>query len=145
VTAVRDYVHAAVTRLLDQSPVVVWYDPGKAFADVANAFDLPDCAVVLWDGSSLRTRRAAEEVYAGLYSGDSPTTRGRRLLLYLPMPRSNNHDAKRQDPLEVFAAVVRRLATRTRTRSTTSPAGHCPSIGYRSIASSKTGYPPSPS
>lgn len=106
----RDYVVSRLAALLDAQSVVVWFDPGRVFADLAIALAadsaaLPHCTVVLEDGSGLRARRAAEAVYAELYPPEPPGARGNRLLLYRPCRRPVRDDQRLLDPLEVFAVV----------------------------------------
>ena len=101
---VSSHIRKLISAKLDVARVVVWYDGEQAFGDFIQSFSVPGCRVVSAQGSRLRARREAEQIYRQMNASESLSVSRANLLIYLPFKRSTG-DAQLQDPFEVFAAA----------------------------------------
>ncbi|MCL6478736.1 MAG: PglZ domain-containing protein [Peptococcaceae bacterium] len=79
---VSRYVFETVSRELDRHGIVVWYDEGCHFKEIADRLADDKTLVVKFTGSYYRLRAAAEELFSRFDSASVNNLR--RLLLYIP-------------------------------------------------------------
>jgi hypothetical protein len=101
--SITSHLTARLVELLEEHRIVVWYDQEDAFSRFAATFKVPGCRVVLANSSTLRARRHAEAVYAGMNESMDHAEARANLLLYVPRGRGATPEAKQRDPFEVFA------------------------------------------
>ena len=96
-SAVREHLAEVIRKKVDAHGTVVWEDPEREYADVAETVP-PGATFVRWDGSWYALRRELEELVNG------PTAP--RLVIYQPI------ETPREDPL----AEIRQAGTVLRHR-----------------------------
>lgn len=74
-----------IAKQVDEKNLVVWYDPEKAYAEVAAALSIPKTTVARYDGSFLRLRKEVDQLLDG---NEAP-----RLVVYVPMERTETANA----------------------------------------------------
>lgn len=82
---ISDYLAEQLRARLDQVPVVVWYDPERAFVQCFSTLDLTGVVKLEWRHGPLDLRRQAEPFVRGLREGSRPP---QSLLVYVPMRRA---------------------------------------------------------
>jgi hypothetical protein len=63
---VTKYLRKLIARQIEDRPLVVWYDPERAYATAARTLDIADAAVARYDGSFLKLRREIDPLLNGL-------------------------------------------------------------------------------
>ncbi len=81
---VTDYLVTLVSRQVDAAGIVVWYDPDRYYAEVAENLALPNTAIALYKGSFFALRREIEPLLEGL---ELP-----RLVVYVPLDPVETHN-----------------------------------------------------
>jgi hypothetical protein len=74
-----------IAKQVDEKKLVVWYDPEKAYGDVAAELSIPKTAVARYEGSFLRLRKEVDQL---LDCNEPP-----RLVVYVPMERTDTASA----------------------------------------------------
>ena len=82
---VTDHIIGLVSKQVDDSGVVVWYDPENHYLGVARDLNIPDTTVARYDGSFFQLRHAIDS----LLNDEQPP----RLVVYVPEDRDNTHNA----------------------------------------------------
>jgi hypothetical protein len=82
---VTDALVQLIARQVEEKRLVVWYDPEKAYANVAAELSIPKATVARYDGSFLRLRKAVDQLLDG---SEAP-----RLVVYVPMERTESNSA----------------------------------------------------
>jgi len=91
--------------LLEESRIVVWYDPESLFMDFVQQFRAPRTTIVSAAESLLTARRSADENYLRMNSSETSSSSSQCLLIYLLYARGQNEEEKRNDPFEVYARI----------------------------------------
>ena len=97
-SVVREHLAEVMRKKVDAHGTVVWEDPEREYAEVAETVPIADATLVRWDGSWYALRREIEELVNG------PTAP--RLVIYQPI------ETPREDPL----AEIRQAGTILRHR-----------------------------
>jgi hypothetical protein len=82
---VTDYVLDMLRKHVEDYRLIVWYDPGEHYGDVATSLQLPESAVARYDGSFLQLRRDIDHLLNG---EEAP-----RLVVYVPEDQAKTHHA----------------------------------------------------
>jgi len=80
---VTDELLKAIRRQVDENGIVVWYDPGGIYAEIANGLVIDDATIARYADSFLRLRYEVDE----LLDGERP-----RLLVYVPLSQAEAHE-----------------------------------------------------
>jgi hypothetical protein len=82
---VSEYLCQLIARQVEDHGLVTWYDPERAYAEVAAALAIANTTIARYDGSFLRLRHDIDHLM-----NDS---RPPRLVVYVPADRDQTHDA----------------------------------------------------
>jgi len=82
---VSDYLRSLIYHQVKSHSLVVWYDPEGHYLDFQKSLELPETAVVSFQGSFFALRYQIDH----LLNDDEPP----RLLIYLPLDRSDTYNA----------------------------------------------------
>jgi hypothetical protein len=82
---VTDYLVAMITRQVERSHLILWFDPEKHYQTVANQLTLDNTMVLRYEGSFFALRHQAEP----LINGTEPP----RLVIYLPLKETETENA----------------------------------------------------
>src|SRR5438876_9224257 len=82
---VTDYLVNLIARQVDAAGVVVWYDPGECYKEVAKNLVLPNTTVAHYQGSFFALRREIDPLMGNL---EPP-----RLVIYVPLNQEDTHHA----------------------------------------------------
>jgi len=94
--AVTEHLIGLIAKQVEDRGLVVWYDPERAYASVAETLDLPDTTVARYDGSFFALRHQIDH----LINDQEPP----RLVVYVPEDRGNTHNVLVE--LEAAGVVV---------------------------------------
>jgi hypothetical protein len=84
---VTEYLISLITKQVGDNGLVVWYDPDRTYAEVAEALELPDTTVLRYEGSFIELRWQIDQ--KKLMDGEEPP----RLVVYVPMAQDQTHHA----------------------------------------------------
>lgn len=82
---VTDYLISAVAKQVNDHSLVVWYDPERHYAGVAERLVIPSATIARYDGSFFALRREIDHLMAG--------TEPPRLVVYVPKDPAGTHNA----------------------------------------------------
>src|SRR5216683_5897303 len=82
---VTEYLFQLIAKQVEDRQLVVWYDPEKAYSEVAIGLLLANTTVAHYDGSFFRLRRQIDHLMDEV---DAP-----RLVVYVPDDRGNTDQA----------------------------------------------------
>src|SRR5436190_2229498 len=82
---VTDHLIQLIAKQVDDRGLVVWYDPEKAYQQVAAGLQLPKTTVTLYEGSFFKLRHEIDS----LMNHEQPP----RLVVYVPVTQIDAHDA----------------------------------------------------
>lgn len=83
--AVTKHLFDLITKQAEDYSLVVWYDPEKHYAAVAESLQLPKITVARYEGSFIKLRREIDHLLNHL----APP----RLVVYVPVEQSETHHA----------------------------------------------------
>jgi len=96
---VSKYLCELIANQVDEKGLVVWYDPEKAYGEIAKSLELPNTTVLLYEGSFLQLRWEIDQ--RKLMDGEVPP----RLVVYVPMAQEETHHALIE--LEAAGVVIK--------------------------------------
>lgn len=82
---VTQYVAQLILKQVNESGLVVWYDPDQVYSQMASELELPGTRFVCYDGSFFKLRRDVDD----LLNDSQPP----RLVVYVPLERTETHSA----------------------------------------------------
>jgi hypothetical protein len=82
---VSEHLVGLIAKQVEESSLVVWYDPGADYRAVAERIAIPGTTIARYDGSFLRLRREIEPLLNDL---DPP-----RLVVYVPVEQADTNHA----------------------------------------------------
>lgn len=100
---VSQHVQEIILDRLEQHRMVVIYDPDRTLHDLFRAIEHEPLVKVDASGSLLRARREADQAWRALFDVDSLGRHPTPLLIYLPVGRETEREARQKDPFEPFA------------------------------------------
>jgi hypothetical protein len=93
---VTDHLLSLIQKQVEDRGIVVWYDPDRAYGDVAPSLSLPDVAVLRFEGSFFALREQLEPFLEFVDEAVRPKTDTGvppRVLIYVPAARRDTHFA----------------------------------------------------
>jgi hypothetical protein len=111
---VTQYLVSLIAKQVEESSLVVWYDPDGNYRDLAECIEVPGASIARYDGSFLKLVRDIDSLLNG---PEAP-----KLVVYVPLGQASTHSA-----LIELEGGGRRDAARP---ATTSP--QHPAVGGRS-------------
>lgn len=94
---VTDYLRKAIEKQINEHQMVVWYDPEKQYAEIAETLSLPDTTVARYSDSFFALRHELDPL---LELPEKP-----RLLVYVPLDPAQTHHALAE--IEVSAVTMK--------------------------------------
>ncbi len=82
---VSNYLIGLITKQVEENSLVVWYDPGADYRDLAESIEIPGTTFARYDGSFLKLRQEIDH----LLNDERPP----RLVVYVPLERAETHSA----------------------------------------------------
>ncbi len=102
-SAVRTLIQERLATLLDEKPILVWYDADEALADVFDGFARPGVRKIDARASVLRARRDADGVLGAVLAREPGVAAA--LLVYVASARPKSADDQSRDPFESFVRI----------------------------------------
>lgn len=84
---VTQYVRKLIAKQVNDNGLVVWYDPDGAYSKEVERLELPDTAVLRYEGSFVRLRWEIDQ--KRIMDGEELP----RLVVYVPMAQEETHHA----------------------------------------------------
>jgi hypothetical protein len=84
---VTEYLISLIGKQVNDNGLVVWYDPDRTYAEVAETLVLPDSTVFRYDRSFMQLRWEIDQ--KKLMDGEEPP----RIVVYVPMAEEETHHA----------------------------------------------------
>ena len=84
---VTKHLISLIAKQVNDNGLVVWYDPERAYVDVAAGLEFPETTVLRYEGSFIRLRWEIDQKH--LMDGEEPP----QLVVYVPMAQDQTHHA----------------------------------------------------
>jgi len=56
-----EYIRNLIAKQVDDNGLVVWYDPDRTYAEVAETLELPDTSILRYEKSFIKLRRQVDQ------------------------------------------------------------------------------------